>query len=472
MLSLKSASVALLLHSSVPVTAQTAVALDSVDRYVRTELARYRIPGLSVAVLRGDSLLLARGYGYANVELRVLATDRTVYESGSLAKQFTAAALVILSEQGRLSLDDSIGRFLPEGTATWRGITIRHLLTHTSGIPEYADSSIDPRRDYSEDDLVRLAASQPVQFAPGERWRYSSTGYALLGIIIHRATGIPWVDFVRDRIFAPLGMHTARGMSAVDIVPNRAAGYHLVSDSLKTEDWISPSLQSTADCCLLLSADDLARWAIALNHGKVPSRAGLEASWTPVRLNGGAPYPYGFGWHLGQQRGFQRIGHSGSSEGFQTTIQRYPDFGLTVIVLVNLAQSLPESMAFAIAGIFEPALSAPHLLEHPLGRLRPPQTPNHLIEAFSTGKDSAETTRAVRTIIPDATRQSFARRVRRERSWTSLGCDAVAERHVARLGTPISWVCYARGMDPEPGLLVTVYYVADWRAAFVELYSF
>src|SRR5881392_2712587 len=120
--------------------AQTPAPLDSIDRYIRTEVTRYRIPGLSVAVLRGDSVVLARGYGYANAEHRVPATDSTVYQSGSVGKQFTAAAIVMLAEQGRLSLDDSITRFLPDGPATWRGITIRHLLTHTSGIADYTRS--------------------------------------------------------------------------------------------------------------------------------------------------------------------------------------------------------------------------------------------------------------------------------------------------------------------------------------------
>src|SRR6266568_8135711 len=146
--------------------AQTPATLDSIDRYVRTEVTRYRIPGLSLAVLRGDSVVLARGYGYANVEHRVPATDSTVYQSGSVGKQFTAAAIGMLAERGRLSLDDSITRFLPDGPATWRGITIRHLLTHTSGIADYTDSTLDTRRDYTEDELVRLAAKQPLEFAP------------------------------------------------------------------------------------------------------------------------------------------------------------------------------------------------------------------------------------------------------------------------------------------------------------------
>ncbi|HSB55685.1 MAG TPA: serine hydrolase domain-containing protein, partial [Gemmatimonadales bacterium] len=160
-------------------TAQLPAPLDSVDRYVRSEVARQRIPGLSIAVLRGDSLLLARGYGEANVEHHVPAADSTVYQSGSVGKQFTAALVVRLVQEGRLGLDDPIARWLPEGPPEWRRITLRHLLTHTSGIPDYADSTLDYRKDYTEDELIALAAGLPPAFEPGARWSYSNTGYVL-----------------------------------------------------------------------------------------------------------------------------------------------------------------------------------------------------------------------------------------------------------------------------------------------------
>ncbi|HWN19318.1 MAG TPA: serine hydrolase domain-containing protein, partial [Gemmatimonadales bacterium] len=182
--------------------AQKPTPTDAVDRFIRAELARQRIPGMSVAILRGDSVLLARGYGFANMEHRVPATDSTVYAVGSLSKMFTAAGIVLLSEQGRLRLSDPISRYLPEGSAVWSRVTIRHLLTHTSGIPQ--DTTLDWSRDYSESELVRSAA-QPLQFEPGELESYSSTGYALLGVIIHRVTGVFWGDFVRDHVFRPLG---------------------------------------------------------------------------------------------------------------------------------------------------------------------------------------------------------------------------------------------------------------------------
>lgn len=149
-----------------PASAQTGTSVDSLDRYIRSELGRQRIPGLSVAVLRGDSAVLVRGYGYADVEHHVSATDSTVYEVGSISKQFTAAAIVLLSEEGRLGLDDAVTRYLPESSARWPGVTIRNLLTHTSGISDQSLDTIDWRKDYTEGELVRLAAAQPLLFEP------------------------------------------------------------------------------------------------------------------------------------------------------------------------------------------------------------------------------------------------------------------------------------------------------------------
>jgi len=452
--------------------AQTPATLDSIDRYIRTEVRRYRIPGLSVAVLRGDSVVLARGYGYANVEHRVPATDSTVYQSGSVGKQFTAAAIVMLAEQGRLSLDDSITRFLPDGPATWRGITIRHLLTHTSGIADYTDSTLDTRRDYTEDELVRLAAKQPLEFAPGDRWSYSNTGYVLLGIIIHRVTGVFYGDFLKDHVFRPLGMRTTRIISEADIIPNRAAGYHLVNDTLKNQDWVSPSLNTTADGALYFTVRDLAHWAIGLNHWKIPSRAGLEAIWSPVRLNDGGTFPYGFGWQVAQQRGYRRIGHGGAWQGFRTAIQRYPDFDLTVIVLDNLEQSLPEAMAVTIAGILEPRLTPPHMLRRAPSEVKPPQPIDRLLQDIAAGVETTHLTPGLKAFISNPLRESVGQRLKGAQGWTFVGCDPVEGRAISRLGTQVVQICYAKGLGAAPNSLVTVLYGADWRAAGFDFYSY
>src|SRR4029077_14370720 len=303
-------------------------------------------------------------------------------------------------------------------------------------------------------------------------WSYSNTGYVLLGIIIHRVTGVFYGDFLRDHVFRPLGMRTTRIISEADIIPNRAAGYHLVNDTLKNQDWVSPSLNTTADGALYFTVRDLAQWAIALNHWRIPSRTGLEASWTPVRLNNSGTYPYGFGWRVTQQRGFRRIGHSGAWQGFQTTIQRYPDFDLTVIVLDNLAETAPETMAMTTAGIIEPRLVPPHVWQGTPSGARPPEAIDQLLRKVATGAESERLAPGLKTFLTADLRERIARRLKGATGWTFVGCDGVEGRGLSRLGSPIARICYAKGSGSAPNSLVTVLYGAEWRAAGIEFYSF
>ncbi len=457
----------LALHTA-PAWAQAGI--DSVDRYVRAELARQRIPGMSVAVLRGDSVILARGYGLANLEHRVPATDSTVYQSGSVGKQFTAAAILTLAREGKLGLDDSIRRYFPEGPPAWRGITIRHLLTHTSGIADYTDSTMDYRRDYTEEQFVALAAGLPLQFRPGGTWSYSNTGYALLGFIVRRVSGVFYGDFLRERVFQPLGMRTARVISESDIVPNRAAGYRMVDGELKNQEWVSPTLNTTADGSLYLTVLDLARWARGLNHALVPDSAGLLASWTPVRLNDGGTYLYGLGWIIADQRGRLRLGHTGAWQGFRSSIQRYPEFGLTVIAMANLDAATPEAISFGIAGILEPALLPPHLL--PPRQEGPPEPVAALLAAIAAGKASSRLAPGLRAFASKSVRDEWEQSLADVGRWEPLGCDAVGERGISRLGARIERICYARAEGRESRLLASVAYTADWRAAALDAYSY
>jgi CubicO group peptidase (beta-lactamase class C family) len=323
------------------------------------------------------------------------------------------------------------------------------------------------QRDYSDSELVRSAA-QPLEFKPGELESYSSTGYALLGVIINRVTGTFWGDFVRDQIFRPLGMRTARVNSEIDTLANRAAGYYVVNDTLQRPDPVSPSHNSAADCCLSLSVRDLAQWARGLNHAKVLGRAGLELSWTPVRLNHAGIYPYGLGWNLFEQRGYRRIGHSGAWQGSHATLQRYPDFDLTVIVLLNLGQANSEGIAVGIAGLFEPALLAPHLVSRRPQGATPPTSIEQLLRAVASGTEARLVTPEFRDTFPRPRRRLLAGLLPGIQSWTPLGCDDVHERKISRLRSRIEHICYAKGNAGHGSLLVTVLYDSGWRAAGVD----
>jgi CubicO group peptidase (beta-lactamase class C family) len=338
------------------VAAAQDAAADRVDVYVRSEMARQKIPGVAIAVVKDGTIAIAKGYGLANVEHQVPVKPETVFQSGSVGKQFTATGVMLLVEAGRLALDDPITKYLPEGAPRWNGITVRHLLTHTGGTTDYPPK-FDFRRDYTEAALVTRAAAIPLAFAPGTKWSYSNIGFLLLGVLIHRVTGEFYGDFLNEKIFQPLGMTTTRIISEADIVPNRAAGYRLVKGELKNQEWVAPTLNTTADGSLYLSVLDLAKWDAALYTERILRRDSLKRMWTPVTLRSGKTHAYGFGWALGDIRGHRIVEHGGAWQGFKSAIVRFPDDRLTVILLANLADTDPSKLAHGIAAILDPDLA-------------------------------------------------------------------------------------------------------------------
>src|SRR6185503_2626428 len=210
----------------------------------------------------------------------------TIFQSGSVGKQFTATGVMMLVEAGKIGLDDKIGKYLTDAPESWKGITVRHLLTHTAGTTDYPND-FDFRRDYTEDELLKRAEAIPLAFQPGEKWSYSNLGYVTLGILIRKVTGKFYGDFLQERIFQPLGMKTARVISEADIVPNRAAGYRLVNGVLKNQEWVSPSTNTTADGSLYFSILDLAKWDAALYTNRPLKQTTLKQVWSPVSLRDG-----------------------------------------------------------------------------------------------------------------------------------------------------------------------------------------
>ena len=351
--------------SVAPIAAgRQAGALDRVNGFVRAEMARQRVPGVAVAVVSRGNVLMARGYGLANVEHQVPVGLDTIFQSGSVGKQFTSAAVMLLVEQGKVGLEDPLTKFFPDAPSSWRTITVRHLLTHTSGIPEWegqlnGPAPLDLRRDYTEEDLARFAYGLTLEFPPGARWNYSNTGYVLLGILIHKASGQFYGDLLRDRVFEPLGMKTARIISDADIVPNRASGYRLDKGAMKNQAWVSPTWNTTADGSLYLSLRDLIAWDKGLRARALLKPESWDQVYAPVTLNSGRRYPYGFGWSVDTLNGALRVHHDGAWQGFKSYISRYLGEDLTIIVLANLADADPARFVDGIAGILAPALATP-----------------------------------------------------------------------------------------------------------------
>jgi len=324
-----------------------------VSNYVHSEMQRQHIPGIALLVSRGGKIVHAEGFGLANVELQVPVKPETIFQSGSMGKQFTATAVMMLVEEGKVSLDDPLTKYFPDAPAAWKEVTVRELLSHTAGFRDYPEK-FDFRKDWTEEELLKLAESIPLAYPPGTKWEYSNLGFLTLGILIHRVTGEFYGDFLQQRIFHPLGMETTRIISEADIVPNRAAGYRLVKGELKNQEWVAPMINTTADGSLYFSILDLAKWDAALYTEKLLKRSSLDQMWTPAKLKNGQPNKdgYGFGWFIEERHGHHVISHDGAWQGFKSAIARYVDDQLTVVVLANLAEAKPGEIAEHVADIY------------------------------------------------------------------------------------------------------------------------
>ena len=338
-------------------SAQLATAAESPAaesaKFVRAEMKKQRIPGLALLVSRNGQPIQAEGFGLSNVELQTPVKPETIFQSGSVGKQFTATAVMMLVEAGKLGLGDPLTKYFPQAPVWWKDVTVRELLSHTAGFTDYPDN-FDMRKDYNEEQLLEIVTAIPPAYPAGTNWSYSNLGYLTLGILIHRVTGEFYGDFLQQRIFKPLDMFTTRIINEADIIPNRSAGYRLVHGHLKNQEWVSPEVNTTADGSLYFSILDLAKWDAALCTEKLLRRSSLEQMWTVALLKDGKPNTgeYGFGWFIGNRKGHHVVEHEGQWQGFETQISRYVDDGLTVVVLTNLAEAKPGQIADGVAAIY------------------------------------------------------------------------------------------------------------------------
>ena len=328
-------------------------------------MARYNSPdspGASVVVIHDGKVAYMHAYGLSDLDSNVKATPATDYRLASLTKQFTATAIMLLVADGKLRYDDHVIDLLPGFPAYGRDITIRHLLTHTSGLWAYEDFVPDTASVQVKDHdvLALLGRADSTYFAPGSAFRYSNSGYAVLALVVEQVSGMPFARFLHDRIFQPLGMDsTVAYEKGVSRVPNRAYGYSRRGDRFVRTDQ-SPTSAVLGDGGIYTSVADLVRWDHALESHALLSADARKLSWTPFVLSDGEPTQYGFGWFVDQDRGRTRLTHNGETRGFTNAIIRYPDERLSVIVLTNRTDSAPWDVAQKIADVWlGPAKSGP-----------------------------------------------------------------------------------------------------------------
>lgn len=337
----------------------SAEALAELDRWVEGYLDDNNVPGGLLAVVSRGKILHLRPYGLANVELSVPVTDSTVFEIGSISKQFVSAAVMLLVEEHRLGLDDPIHQYLPYLPSEWLGVTVRHLLTHTSGIPDYEEIATYDIYGFrlTPEEVIRLAHSRPMDFAPGEGWYYSNTGYFLLSMIVERVEGRRLGQVLRARIFEPLGMGQTRMADPEAIIPHRASGYWVnkVGELINRRPTETSSTLGAGG--ILSSAHDLMKWDEALYGDQLLSAESKETMWTPAILPDGEDTGYAFGWSVRPYRGLTTRSHGGQVAGFVAGFFRFPEQEVALIMFMNRYRARGNRVLGAVLDTFMPGLA-------------------------------------------------------------------------------------------------------------------
>jgi D-alanyl-D-alanine carboxypeptidase len=335
--------------SGIPSRAQN----DAVDEYIKSEMSRRGIPGLSLAVVKEGKIVKQKGYGVASVELNVPITNGSVYALFSTSKIFTGTAVMRLIEEGKLKLDDSICDWLPSAPAVWKLVTVRHLLTQTSGLPDItADGMSGALLAASRDELLQKLVGLPVISRPGDKWNYIQTNSFLLQVIIERVAGMKFEEFMAQRFFLQMGMASTRYGDSSEVVRGRAPVYTFrLGDRLRTRQFNFPPFVY-AGAGLNSTLGDLVKWESALQGGRLLKPSSLEALWTPARLNDGSSVfdfdgrsSYGLHWAISPEGERKVVGHPGNDA---VTIARFLDEKLTIILLTNLAGAGPSSLAAGV----------------------------------------------------------------------------------------------------------------------------
>jgi CubicO group peptidase (beta-lactamase class C family) len=350
---------------------RAATASKAIDALMQREMQTRSIPGAVVAVVEDGTIVFQQAYGFANLESDTPMTTRSIFEIASLTKQFTAAAILLLVDEGKLRLDDLLSVYIDNTPAAWQRITIRHLLTHTSGL----DISAMPRMDgsaplaISRKQALDFILQQPMFTATGRTGWYSDAGYVLLGMVIEKVSGQSYREFIIQRVFTPLAMQDSSLRDKVRVLKGRVATYSLRDGQLV--NWRRESdYEVPAAFGIHSTVGDLALWDASLRRATLLKPASLEQMWTPAKLDDGEDAQvfmqrYGFGWELAQLRGRPTVGHGGASG---TYVLRLVEEPLTVSVLTNLESQdrHPRTLARAIAGAVRPEYQPPEMLTtHP-----------------------------------------------------------------------------------------------------------
>lgn len=308
-------------------------------------------PGVAALVYKDGEVLYRKAFGMANLELKVPMKPENVFEIGSITKQFTSVSILMLMEQGKLSLDDEIAKFIPDYPTKGKKITVHHLLNHTSGIKSYTNMEnfrSQARTDMSPEALIDVFKNEQMEFDPGEEWNYNNSGYILLGHIIEEVSGKPYAEFVSENIFKPLGMKNSQYGSKTQLIPNRASGYTPIENGYRNADYLSMSLPYAAGS-LMSTIDDMLLWHKCVHNNTLIKPESKAYAFTNTKLNNGKPTYYGYGWQTDEVNGIPSIEHGGGIFGYVTQGIYVPQDNVYVILLTNTNGKSPQDTAVKMA---------------------------------------------------------------------------------------------------------------------------
>jgi len=324
---------------------------DPVDDYIRAQMAERGIPGVALTIIQAGKTIKTATYGIADLEHHVPVRPETVFEIGSITKQFTAAGILLLQQEGKLSVADNLGQHLAHLPDSWTNITIRHLLTHTSGIKSYTGlTGFELTRRLTQAQFIAAFHEHPLDFSPGASWRYSNTGYSLLGYIIENVSRESYWAYLRRNIFVPLEMTNTTDRLPMTVIPHRARGYEQTNRIWINRDYDLTDIFSAG--AMVSTVGDLTKWHAALDRDELLHATTKQAMWTGSGQPPERPPKYGFGWYLDEVAGRKNIGHGGSTSGFSASYQRFPDDQLAVIVLTNTDEQIATTLARKIAAFY------------------------------------------------------------------------------------------------------------------------
>ncbi|HSU26494.1 MAG TPA: serine hydrolase domain-containing protein [Pyrinomonadaceae bacterium] len=444
---------------------------DPIDAYVRNEMAKRHIPGLAFAIIKNNRVVKARNYGLANIEQNSHVSDRTTFEIASMTKQFTAAAMLLLVQDGKVDLDASVGKYVSGVPDSWRGITVRRLLNHTSGLRDDWDEDDDFFLTHkSDDEFLKALVDRPLKFGPGERFSYSC-GPFVAGMVIAKVSGMPYAAFMKERIFDRLGMSSTRINDPSAIVSGRAAGYVYRGGTLKNGVRISPAAEARGDVGISTTVLDMAKWDAALNGTKFLKASSLKEMFGSAQLNDGSTAPYGLGWFTAPARGHRAEWHSGGFRtGFSSSIDRYPDDHLTVIVLGNLQQGHVWSIGRELAGFYIPEFRS-LAAATPQPDLAPQQTERFkkLVISIADAKiDLAQTAAGFPSGFYDP--EDVRSGIEAMKAFTFVSCRKAGNR--PRLfGERLSEICFYKIRTNEDQL-ISFWLTTDGKVIYIDPYEY